>query len=92
MSFYPGQSPSEVMAMPAITVLALVAEGYKIKFNDLRKRLMVAQFTGLESQAQEDYINSMMLPEDILSDILLGERQASSAEEIKSLNETLNGY
>lgn len=74
--------------MPSVTFLALLNEGYKLDVYDMKRAITISNFSSLEKERQEDIISDLVLPDDVLSDILEGE---TTEEDIQILKDSLNG-
>jgi hypothetical protein len=75
--------------MPAITFLSLLNEGFKLEVIDLKKQMTIAKYGSLDSEDQNEIIKSIVLPEDVLSDILESEN-VDNAKELETFKQILN--
>lgn len=73
--------------MPAKTFFALLSEGHKLEVYDMKQALTVSAYPHMEEDSQEGVKNTLVLPDDILSDILMGE----NPDDAEKLKEAING-
>ena len=61
--------------MPSVTFLALLNEGHKLEIYDMKRAITVAGFPHMDVDKQELIAADLVLPDDVLSDILEGEER-----------------
>lgn len=90
MRLYAGYTVGMILTMPAKTFLALLNEGHKLKVYDLKQQVSVASYPYLEQEEQENYMRSLQLPDDILSDIVITETSETEKQQFKEALENGN--
>ena len=72
--------------MPAITFLALLAEGHKLDVYEKKMLLTIALFPHMDEENREIVTESLVLPEDIFDGIL----EEETPDGINTLKDLLN--
>ena len=71
--------------MPSVTFFALLNEAHKLDIYEKKMLLQVASFPHMEKDHQDEINASLLLPDDVLSDILDNE----TTDDINILKEAL---
>lgn len=73
--------------MKSVTFFALLSEGHKLEVYEMKKLLTIASFTSLDEDKRQEITESLVLPEEVLSDIVEGEL---TEDDKNALKDTLN--
>lgn len=76
--------------MPSITFLALLNEGHKLDIYNQKKLLMISAYPQMSEDDRQMIMQGLQLPDDVLSDILEEETNATQ-DDIKKLEDFFNG-
>ena len=87
MQLYPGHTVDNVLHMPSLTLLALLNEGHKLDVYHNKMLLAISAYPHMDKDAQEHLQETLLLPDDVLSDILGDEEP----DDINTLKEAING-
>lgn len=87
MMLYPGSTVQSVLSMPAATFFALLKEGSKIEVVNMKAQLAIVSYPHMKEDDQTQLREQLVLPEDILNDILEDE----SYDDLGRLKEILEG-
>jgi len=85
LRLYPNFKIDDLLHMPSVTFFALLSEGSKLEVIEMKKLLMVASFTSFDEDKRKEILDSLILPEDVLSDIL----ESENPDDINTLKEAL---
>lgn len=78
--------PAAVLGMKAKTFFALLNEGHKAEIAEKKLLLSIVTYPHMDKEAQEEFRQALLLPDDILSDIL-EEENIDSVDSLKSMFE-----
>lgn len=74
--------------MPAKTVIALLNEANKLSVYEMKTQIKVASYPYMQEDDQKEFMKSLLLPEDVLSDIIIVETSETDKQKFK---EALDG-
>lgn len=83
MRLYAGHTVGMILHMPAKTFLALLGEGHKLKVYEMKEQIAVATYPYLEQENRDSLMQSLTLPDDILSDIVIAETSETEKQQFK---------
>lgn len=71
--------------MPARTFFALLSEGYKRQVKNYRMIMALNNSPYMEEDDKSNLVNSLTLPEDVLSGIIEDENTTGNIEDLKNI-------
>lgn len=83
MRIYPSYTVGLILTMPVKTFLALLNEGHKLLVYELKQQITVASYPYMDEDKRDMLMQSLVLPEDILSDIVLSETSETEKQVFK---------
>lgn len=87
MQLYSAYTVVDILKMPSITFLALLNEGHKLDVYEKKMLLTIASYPHMDDENRGTVSESLVLPDDVLSGILVDETHTK--QDIEDLKDFL---